>query len=237
QIASRVQERIETEDLQAAHVIGEVSNRREWKGNIFFTLKDDSAKLQCVIFARNIDDYRPDEGDRVLARGALDFYDEQGKLSLQANQLIPIGQGEYHRKLRKLKQELREDGVFDRERDIPDLPETIGVVTSEDSDAFHDIRESLHTAAPGVDIVLAPASVQGEDAVDELKNALNILENEEIDLIVIGRGGGDIEALKPFNTEELARTIYTASKPVIAGIGHREDETLAGLAADRRAIT
>lgn len=237
QAARQVNDALDRPELRAAHVIGEVTNVNDWKGNIFFSLKDDRAKLRCVLFARHIDDYRPSEGDQVVVRGALDFHGEQGELSLKANRVVPVGEGDYYRKLRQLKQELREQGWFQGRQDVPQLPEKIGVIASEDSDAFSDVRDSIRERNPGVDIVLRPASVQGDDAVEELVDAIEQLDSHGVDSIVIARGGGDIEALQPFNTREVAAAIKQADTPVVTGIGHQEDETVAGLTADSRGIT
>jgi exodeoxyribonuclease VII large subunit len=237
EVAERIDQSFQRSALDAVHVVGEVSNTNEWKGNHFFSLTESSAKIQCVLFGRHVDAYTPEEGDRVLARGSIDFYHDGGKLTLQANRLIPIGRGEYHRKLRERKTELREDGVFEREQELPRLPETVGIVTAMDSDAFHDIRNSIRHSAPSIDIIVADTSVQGDEAEKEVIQAIERLQDTAADAIVIGRGGGDIEALHPFNTREIAEAIYDCKLPVITGIGHREDETIAGLTADQRAMT
>jgi len=237
QIADRIDDALEDKDLQAAHVIGEVSNIRDWKDHCFFTIKDGQAKLSCVLFSRHIEDYRPQEGDRVLVRGEIDFYHDQGSLSLQANTVIPLGEGRYYRELRQRKQGLREEGMFERNRDPPRLPERVGLVTGADSDALGDVRDSLWSRNPGVDIVHAPASVQGEGAIEELTTALEALDDRGLDAIIIARGGGDIEALKPFNTTEIAEAIASTQTQIITGIGHQEDETIAGLTADVQGLT
>ncbi len=237
QIADRIDRALENNELQAAHVVGEVSNVRDWKDHRFFTLKDRQAKLSCVLFSRHIDDYRPEEGDSVLVRGEIDFYHDQGSLSLQANKAIPLGEGKYYKELRERKKELRKDGMFEHSTEPPRLPEQVGLITGADSDARGDVRDSLRSRNPGTDIVHASASVQGEDATKELIEALKVLEDRDLDAIIIARGGGDIEALKPFNTTEIAEAIAAADTPVISGIGHQEDKTIAGLSADVRGLT
>lgn len=237
QIADSIDGALENNELQAAHVVGEVSNVRDWKDNCFFTIKDRQAKLSCVMFARHIDDYRPEEGDRVLVRGEIDFYHDQGTLSLRANTAIPLGEGQYYRELRQRKQQLREKGLFEDSQEPPRLPERVGLITGADSDALGDVRDSLWSRHPGVDILHTPASVQGEDAVEELTDALGTLDQRDLDAIIIARGGGDIEALKPFNTTDIAETIAETATPVITGIGHQEDETIASLTADVRGLT
>ncbi|MCJ7450322.1 MAG: exodeoxyribonuclease VII large subunit [Candidatus Nanohaloarchaeota archaeon QJJ-9] len=236
-LAKKVRNAIEKPQLQAAHVIGEVTNSREWKGNQFFTLKDKNAKIQCIIFEKHIQDYRPQEGDRIVARGKVDFYQEQGKLSLKANLVEPVGEGKYYKKLRKVKKELKEKGLFDREKQPDKIPEKVGIVTAETGDALKDVRRAIENRMPGTDILLAPASVQGEKAEEEIIKAIEKLEESEVDTIIIARGGGDIEALQPFNSKRVAKAIYSCEKPIISGIGHKEDETVAGLVADVRGIT
>lgn len=232
-ISAVIEDRFRTPELDAVHVLGELSNHSRWKGNDFFTLKDGDDQLSCVRFSDGVELH---EGDEVLVRGSIDYYREKGRASLKATKVIPVGTGELYGKLQELKQELREDGVFDGGDEPPKLPETVGLVTSPEADARSDFLEAFRVQNPAAEIRSRPASVQGDDAVEELLAAIDDLDGT-VDTIALVRGGGDIEDLRAFNDEALGRQIAATETPVITGVGHREDETVAGLAADVWAMT
>lgn len=228
-----IEGRFRTPELDAVHVLGELSNHSTWKGNDFFTLKDGDDRLSCVRFGEGVELH---EGDEVLVRGSIDYYRKKGEASLKATKIVPVGTGELYRKLQELKQKLREDRLFDGGEEPAKLPETVGLVTSPEADARSDFLEAFRAQNPTAAITFRPASMQGDDAVEELLAAIDDLDGS-VDTIALVRGGGDIEDLQAFNDEALARRIATTGTPVITGVGHREDETVAGLAADVRAMT
>lgn len=234
-IAGRIDEAFRHPDLQAAHVLGEVTNLREWRDHLFFSLIDEQAKLNVVLF--NAGSIELENGDTILARGEIDFYRDEGKTSLKANTIFPVGKGEYYRKLQERKETLREDGYFEQGKEPPDVPETVSIIAGEDSDALNDVIDTLWERAPWVDIMFYPVSVQGESAGTEIEDAIRRADSDRSDTIIIARGGGDIEAFKPFNTTNIAKVIDATTTPVITGLGHRDDETIAGLTADTRAFT
>jgi len=225
--------RFKTPELEAVHVLGELSNHSTWKGNDFFTLKDGDDRLSCVRFGDGVELH---EGDEVLVRGSVEYYRKKGEASLKATKIIPVGTGELYRKLQELKQELREDGLFEGGQEPVKLPETIGLVTSPDADARSDFMDAVQQQDAVADVRFRAASVQGDDAIEELLAAIDDLDGT-VDTIALVRGGGDIEDLQAFNDETVARRIAATDTPVITGVGHREDETVAGLAADVRAMT
>lgn len=234
-IAQTIDQQLQAGNLQAAHVVGEVTNLREWRDHLFFSMKDEQAKLNVVVF--NADGIDLEDGETILARGSIDFYQEEGKTSLKANTIFPLGEGTYYKKLRKRKKKLRNEGYFTSERQPPELPEHIAIIAGEDSDALHDVKDTIWARAPWVDLHFYPVSVQGDQAIEELQKAINQADKSTADTIIITRGGGDIEAFKPFNTKEIAETIDNTTTPIISGIGHRDDETIAGLTADIRGFT
>lgn len=234
-IAARINQELETTELQAAHVVGEVTNLREWRDHLFFSLKDEHAKLNVVMF--NAGSITIDDGDTILARGAIDFYQDEGKTSLKANTIFPLGKGRYYQQLQKRKKRLRQVGYFDENQDPAKIPEQVAIIAGDDSDAVSDVRDTVWARAPWIDIEIIPVSVQGDNAIDELHRGIAMADRDVIDTIIIARGGGDIEAFKPFNTWKIAEVIDTADTPIITGIGHRDDETIAGLTANVRGFT
>jgi len=228
--------------LHLLYLIGEVSNLyRSSSNHLFFDLKDEKAKISCVIFdceKQQLDLLK--DGKEVLIRGRVDFYERDGKPSIKPDKIYPIGEGLLYHKLKKLMNKLREEGLFREEhkKPIPSLPEKIGIVTSQGGDALQDMVKSIHSRHSNVDIYVYNATVQGDSAAQELCEGIQFFENEyPVDVILLGRGGGSMEDLMAFNDELLARVIYDAEIPIIVGVGHREDETIAGYTADYRAIT
>lgn len=224
-------------------VKGEISNLK-WhsSGHLYFSLKDKAAALRCVMFqgrCRGLT-FRPANGNQVIARGYISVYERDGLYQLYVQDLFPAGMGLWEIALQELKKRLEKEGLFDksRKRPLPKLPRRIGVVTSLNGAAWRDIVTVIRRRYPGMGIVLAPAAVQGETAVQEIVMALENLNRwGQVDVIIVGRGGGSAEDLSAFNTEEVARAIYASRIPVIAAVGHETDYTIADLVADRRAPT
>ena len=224
-------------------VEGEISNCRRWSsGHIYFTLKDASAQLRAVVFrttARQLA-CTPEDGLHVVARGRISVYDVKGEYQLICDAVELHGLGALQAAFEALKRKLHGEGLFDaaRKRPLPVLPRRIGVVTSLDGAAVRDILRVLTTRYPGVRVVIRPARVQGEGAARDLARALGAVARvPDVDVVILARGGGSAEDLWAFNDEGLARAIAACPVPVIAGVGHEIDFTIADLAADVRAAT
>jgi len=224
-------------------VEGEISNCKAWSsGHVYFTLKDDFAQVRAVLFrtqARQLK-FRLEDGLRVVIRGRLSVYEVKGEYQLIADTVAPHGLGALQAAFEQLKRRLQAEGLFDaaRKRALPALPRRIGIVTSADGAALRDILRILITRHPSASIVIRSARVQGEDAPGDLVKALRLIAKvPEIDVVIIGRGGGSAEDLWAFNDENLARAIVACPVPVISAVGHEVDFTIADFVADVRAAT
>lgn len=225
-------------------VRGEISGfSRAASGHCYFALKDESGQLRCAMFRRaaGLLDFSPRDGDQVEIRGRLAVYEPRGDLQLVVESLRRAGQGALFEQFLQRKAKLEAEGLFDaaRKRALPAMPRTIGVVTSLGAAAWHDVMTALRRRVPHIPVVLAPASVQGAGAPSELVRALQSLYalQPAVDVILLVRGGGSIEDLWAFNDETLARTIVQSPMPLIAGVGHETDFTIADFCADLRAPT
>jgi exodeoxyribonuclease VII large subunit len=224
-------------------VEGEVSNCRAWSsGHIYLTLKDDTAQIRAVVFrtTARLLKFALEDGLRVVVRGRLSVYDVKGEYQLVCEAIEPHGLGALQAAFEQLKKRLHAEGLFDpsRKRALPVLPRRIGVVTSLDGAAVRDIVRVLVLRHPNVQVVVRGARVQGEGAADDLVRALRaIVRVPEIDVVLIGRGGGSAEDLWAFNDESLARAIAACPVPVISCVGHEVDFTIADFVADVRAAT
>ncbi len=227
-------------------VRGELSGfTRAASGHCYFTLKDANGQIRCAMFRRSAGllDFRPRDGDSVQALGRLDVYDARGDLQLIVESLSRAGQGALFEQFLQLKAKLEAEGLFDagRKRPLPMMPRGIGLVTSLGAAALHDVSTALRRRVPHVPVVLAPAAVQGAQAPAELLAALMALyelaQAGVIDVILLVRGGGSLEDLWAFNDERLARAIVASPVPLICGVGHETDFTVADFCADIRAPT
>jgi len=225
-------------------VRGEISGfSRAASGHCYFSLKDVSGQLRCAMFRRaaSLVDFAPREGDQVEVRGRLAVYEPRGDLQLIAESMVRAGQGALFEQFLQRKALLEAEGLFDvaRKRPLPTLPRAIGLVTSLGAAALHDVVTALRRRVPHIPVVLAPAAVQGAGAPAELARALRSLYTLDapIDVVLLVRGGGSIEDLWAFNDEGLARTIVQSPVPVICGVGHETDFTIADFCADLRAPT
>jgi exodeoxyribonuclease VII large subunit len=231
------------EPLQAVRVQGEVSNMKRYSsGHWYFTLKDGTAQLKCVMWRSNADKqrYKPEDGDQVEARGNIGVYDAQGVYQLYAESLKPVGLGDLYRQFEELKARLDAEGLFDpaRKRPLPAFPRQIGVVTSPQAAAFQDIQNVLRRRFPLAEIILSPTPVQGADAPPQIAAALERLNQyTQVDVILLIRGGGSIEDLWAFNDEGVARAVAASRIPVVTGVGHEIDFTMVDFVADQRAPT
>ncbi len=231
------------EELQDVAVSGEISNMtRARSGHWYFTLKDASASLRCVMWrsSANRQNFVPQEGDAVQALGHIGVYEPRGEYQLYATQLRPMGVGDLYAQFERLKRALEAEGLFDeaRKRPLPAFPRVIGVVTSPQAAAFQDVCNVLRRRFPLAQVWLSPAAVQGMDAPAQLRAALsNLNARAEVDVILLIRGGGSIEDLWAFNDEALARSIAASRLPVVSGVGHETDFSIADFVADLRAPT
>ncbi|MFN2568071.1 MAG: exodeoxyribonuclease VII large subunit [Candidatus Dormibacteria bacterium] len=230
-------------ELEDVLVEGEVSNLSSaTSGHLYFTLKDAGASLRCVCFrthARSIG-FRPEAGMTVIAHGRLDVYEAGGTYQLYVERLDPSGVGALALAVEQCRRRLAAEGLLDdgRKRPLPVLPRRVAVVTSRTGAAFRDVCTVMERRAPGVDVVLSPATVQGEGAAPTLVTALARAQMiGGVEVILLVRGGGAVEDLMPFNDEALARAIRRSRVPVVTGIGHQTDLTIADQVADRRGAT
>ena len=223
-------------------IVGELTSfSQPSSGHRYFTLSDPHSQLRCVMWrSRSITGFRPTAGMEVLAQGQLTVYERRGEYQFNVSQLFPTGVGQQLIAYEKLKKKLSEEGLFDedRKRPLPEYPRTIGVVTSQTGAAFRDILDVLKRRFPSVHIVLRPALVQGLDAPEDIAQGIAELNDfGEVDILIVGRGGGSAEDLAAFNDEEVVRAIADSEIPVISAVGHEIDISLSDLTADVRAPT
>ncbi|MGN0399433.1 MAG: exodeoxyribonuclease VII large subunit [Blautia sp.] len=228
--------------LNRISVKGEVSNCKYHTSNhIYFSLKDSSGTIACVMFAgaRKGLAFRMKDGDRVVVAGSVNVYERDGKYQLYAKEIRLEGSGLLYERFLALKKELEEMGMFAPEykQPIPAHIRTLGVVTAPTGAAIQDIRNVAGRRNPFVQIILYPALVQGEGAKDSIVRGIQMLDAYGVDVIIVGRGGGSIEDLWAFNEEEVARAIFNCETPVISAVGHETDTTIADFVADLRAPT
>ncbi|MYB48647.1 MAG: exodeoxyribonuclease VII large subunit [Dehalococcoidia bacterium] len=228
--------------LQNVWVRGEVGNlTRSAAGHSYFSLRDADATLRCVMFrGGGVGADLVEEGSAVIAHGRVALYEPRGDLQLIADVVQPEGVGELQLKLEELKVRLEKEGLFEesRKRLLPRFPVRVGVVTSPTGSVWHDIQNVTTRRYPAVELVLAPALVQGNEAVSTIVAAFDALERlDDIDVTIVARGGGSLEDLWPFNEEDVARAIFKSSVPVVSAIGHETDYSIADLVADVRAPT
>lgn len=227
--------------LGRVRVEGELSGlKRPASGHLYFELKDRNARLSCAIWrsqTKRALAFRPEEGAQVLAHGRLDVYAPRGTYTLVVDRLEPLGIGALLAQLEKLKEELAKLGWFERSRPLPPRPAMIGVVTSRDGAALRDFLRTRSLRWPGYPVRLCHSPVQGPGAADEIADAIDRLDASGVDVLVVCRGGGSLEDLWAFNERPVAEAIRRASVPVVSGVGHESDTTLADLVADHRAHT
>ncbi len=228
--------------LQSVLVKGEVSNcKYHSSGHIYFTLKDAKGTIACVMFAsyRNGMDFQMREGQQVVVGGSVDVYERDGKYQLYARQIQLDGAGALYERYERLKLELEERGMFapQYKQPIPRYIRTLGVVTAATGAAVRDIMNIAGRRNPYVQIILYPAIVQGDAAPASIVNGIHALERMDVDVIIVGRGGGSIEDLWAFNEEVVAQAIFDCPVPVISAVGHETDTTIADFVADLRAPT
>ncbi|PAU81525.1 exodeoxyribonuclease VII large subunit [Halorubrum salipaludis] len=238
-IASVVQD---TPALNGVRCIGEVTDLHKNSTALYFTLTDGEAELPCMIWANRYREMDADleDGTEVILEGDIDYWVEGGKIDLKPWEVIVVGDGDQAAAVERLRSELEERGWFDDEQkqQPPAFPERVGVVTSLRGDARYDIQNAIHGQDPTVDILVKDATVQGSNAPTSIANGIHHLDrSENVDAIIVGRGGGSDSNLQAFNTERVAEAIFTANTPTVTAIGHTDDRLIADQVADVATIT
>ena len=236
--------RIEGDELlQCVYVKGEISNYKyHTSGHHYFSLKDSECSIRCVLFKNNAFGmrFRPENGLKVILCGKVSAYTRDGTCQINCQKMIPEGAGELQIAFEQLKNRLSKEGFFDAayKKSLPRFPKRIAVITSRTGAVVHDIINILNKRWPLADVLVVPVSVQGQDAPSDISSAIRYVNQYSLaDLIITGRGGGSIEDLWAFNTEEVCRAIFSSEIPVISAVGHEPDVTLSDFVADLRAST
>ena len=227
------------EMLIGINILGEITNLKDSGRAVYFDIKDENSAISCICFDKTMLEGIT-FGTQVVVKGRFNFYNKTGKLSFIISKISKYGVGELYVKYLELKDRLEKEGLFDEKykKPLPVCAKTIGVVSSETGAVIRDIVKVARTKNLSVDIVLFPAKVQGVGAVAEIVRGIKYLDScPEIDVIIVARGGGSFEDYQPFNTEEVARTVFEANKPIISAIGHENDWTIIDFVADKRAST
>ncbi|AHF07378.1 exodeoxyribonuclease VII large subunit [Desulfitobacterium metallireducens] len=234
----------DNDELVSCWVSGELSNYKNHRpsGHWYFTLKDQSSSIKAVMFRSRAErvQFIPQDGMKVLLRGSVKVYERDGNVQLYVDEMQPSGVGALYLAFEQLKQRLSAEGLFDPERKkpIPRIPRRVGIVTSPTGAAIRDILKVMGRRDPHLSWILAPAAVQGEQSPREVAQAIERLNRYgQIDVLIVGRGGGSLEELWAFNTEEVARAIANSAIPIISAVGHETDVTIADMVADMRAPT
>lgn len=223
-------------------VSGEISNLTQASsGHLYFSLKDDSAQVRCVIWRHKAQllGWRPQNGEKVDVRALITLYEPRGDYQLNVDSLRRTGLGLLFQRFQALKERLEREGLFSSslKRPLPPFPKRIGIITSPQAAALQDVLTTLRRRAPHIALTLYPTPVQGEGAATDIAAALALAGRQNEDLLILCRGGGSLEDLWPFNEEQVARAIRASPVPVISGIGHETDVSIADFAADQRAAT
>ena len=233
------------QDFMLHHISikGEVSNcKYHSSGHIYFTMKDADGTINAIMFAGNRREglkFPMKEGDRVVVTGSVEVYERDGRYQIYARTIERDGEGNLYLKFEALKRELEEMGMFAEEykQPIPTYAKTVGIVTAETGAAIQDIRNIAGRRNPYVQLILCPALVQGEGAADSIVEGIRRLDALNLDVLIVGRGGGSIEDLWAFNEEKVARAVFSCHTPVISAVGHETDTTIIDFVADLRAPT
>ena len=242
QVSSHAKQMLESDvALRDLWVSGEVANlARPGSGHSYFSIRDGKATLRCVMFRNSRGMHFLDNGAAIILHGRVSIYEQRGDLQIIADIAQPEGVGELQLKLEQLKLRLEQEGLFDesRKRELPRFPKKIAVVTSPTGSVWHDIQNVVRRRYPLVELAIAPAPVQGEDAAPAIAESLQAAGSEPgVDIVIVARGGGSLEDLWAFNEEAVARAIFACPVPVVSAVGHETDYTIADLVADLRAPT
>ena len=221
---------------------GEISNfKNHTRGHFYFTLKDDTSRINAIMFQGNASKipFLPVDGMKVLVSGRVSVYEQSGSYQIYVDTMLEDGVGSLYLAFNQLKEKLEKEGLFSPEhkKSIPKIPEKIGIITAPTGAAIKDILSTIKRRFPLVETILFPALVQGEYAKDDIVKKIKIANTYDLDVLIVGRGGGSIEDLWPFNEEVVARAIYESKIPIISAVGHEIDFTIADFVADKRAPT
>ena len=226
--------------LSQVRVIGEISNfKLHSSGHIYFTLKDENSKIQCVMFRGEAEglDYLPADGEKTEISGRVSVYEREGKYQIYVTSMSQVGKGELYKAFIALKERLDKNGYFSKCSEIPRFPTRIGLVTSPTSAAVRDMITVMTRRNPNVEILIYPVRVQGDTAKFEISTGIDYFNENPVDTIIVSRGGGSIEELWAFNELMVAEAIYESDIPIISGVGHETDFTIADFVSDKRAAT
>lgn len=243
QLNEYVKERIDTDPyLRRIYLKGEISNfKNHTRGHLYFTLKDDDSRLSAVMFSSQATylKFTPEDGMNVLVEGRISCYPAQGTYQVYVDKMEMDGLGNLYVEFEKLKKKLQAEGLFNQEhkRSLPKYPSRIGIVTASTGAAIKDILSTIKRRYSICETILFPSLVQGSDAAPDIVRQINAAQNYNLDILIVGRGGGSIEDLWAFNEEIVARAIYDSKVPVISAVGHEIDYTIADYVADLRAPT
>ncbi len=229
-------------NLQKVYLKGEISNfKAHSRGHLYFSLKDENSKINAIMFAFNARNlkFTPIDGMNVLVSGKISVYEATGNYQIYVETMEDDGVGNLYKKFEQLKEKLSKAGLFDpsHKQKIPKIPKTIGIVTAPTGAAIKDIISTLNRRWPSVSTILFPALVQGENAAESIAKQIEVANTHDIDVLIVGRGGGSIEDLWAFNEEIVANAIFNSKVPVISAVGHEIDFTIADFVADLRAPT
>ena len=228
--------------LQDVYLKGEISNfKAHTRGHFYFTLKDDTSRINAIMFSFNASKlkFMPEDGMKVLVKGKISVFESTGNYQIYVSDMLEDGVGNLHIAFEQLKKKLGDEGLFDPKykKEIPKIPMRVGIVTASTGAAVKDILSTIKRRFPICKTILFPCLVQGELAKDDIVKKLDIADNYNLDVIILGRGGGSIEDLWPFNEEVGARKVFSCKTPIISGVGHQIDFTICDFVADKRAET
>lgn len=229
-------------NLRMVYLKGEISNiKYHTTGHIYFSIKDETSKINAIMFSSSAKKllFKPVDGSKVLVTGRISVYEATGGYQIYVDEMLEDGIGNLYIAFEKLKQELSKEGLFDQKykKEIPKIPNRVGVVTASTGAAIKDILSTIKRRYPICEVILFPSLVQGENAKDDIVKNIKLAENYNLDVLIVGRGGGSIEDLWPFNEEIVARAIFECPIPIISAVGHEIDFTIADYVADMRAPT
>ena len=228
--------------LQDIYIKGEISNfKKHSRGHFYFTIKDEESRISAIMFSSQTSSvtFEPVDGTKVLVRGRISVFPSTGNYQIYVNEMIEDGVGNLYALYEKLKADLKKEGLFNPEhkKEIPKLPNRIGVITAPTGAAIRDIISTINRRYPICEVILFPSLVQGKEAKEDIVRNIKLADTYDLDTLIVGRGGGSIEDLWAFNEEIVARAIYECKTPVISAVGHEVDFTIADFVADKRAET
>lgn len=228
--------------LQDVYLKGEISNfKAHTRGHFYFTIKDEGSRINAIMFGYNASKlkFTPEDGMKILVKGKISVFESNGNYQIYVDEMLEDGVGNLHIAFEQLKKKLGDEGLFDPKykKEIPKIPMRVGIITASTGAAVKDILSTIKRRFPICKTILFPCLVQGELAKDDIVKKLDVADNYDLDVIILGRGGGSIEDLWPFNEEIVARKVFECKTPIISGVGHQIDFTICDFVADVRAET